>query len=429
MTDTKRDAFEAWAQGWWFADGGHSEDEICSYADARSVAFAAWQAASVLGGEVVAFQARVQPWMLECFGAEIAADTIERNHRFFEEAAELVQACGMTASEAHQLVDYTFGRPVGEPSQEVGGVMVTLAALCLANGLDMRAAGETELARISIPETVAKIRAKQSAKPRHSPLPSAPAQPAQSAEPVVPANVMAALDRMCTPLHESRLSGATAEADARSMKLIRDYVLGGSASAVARAEITNIVELFDALADGWEEGSAANKYLIAGDGGSFVCSNRYERPHPFYEQRPGDIPVIVKDSGYRMQGFVKFEAHSLYRGMFITKSADDGAWHTATLTADGFRFAQLGVFDVGRLHRDIESCPFFSPTACGIEGDIQLAAPAQSCGDAERADAAVTADAAWEAYLNEQKLILGMPGLMAKPSFIAGYRARTKGSK
>jgi hypothetical protein len=38
------------------------------------------------------FQSRVQPWMLECFGAEIAVDTFERNHRFFEEAAELVQA-------------------------------------------------------------------------------------------------------------------------------------------------------------------------------------------------------------------------------------------------------------------------------------------------------------------------------------------------
>jgi len=119
------------------------------------------------------FQARVQPWMLECFGAEIAADTLERNHRFFEEAGELVQACGMTREEAHALVDYTWSRPTGERFQEVGGVMVTLAALCLANGLDMHAAGEAELARISVPETVAKIRTKQAAKPKHSPLPMA----------------------------------------------------------------------------------------------------------------------------------------------------------------------------------------------------------------------------------------------------------------
>lgn len=115
------------------------------------------------------FQARVQPWMLECFGAEIAADSIERNHRFFEEATELVQACGMTASEAHQLVDYVFARPTGEKHQEIGGVMVTLAALCLAQGEDMHAAGETELARVWT--KVEQIRAKQAAKPKHSPLP------------------------------------------------------------------------------------------------------------------------------------------------------------------------------------------------------------------------------------------------------------------
>ncbi|ULR87443.1 hypothetical protein [Comamonas sp. B21-038] len=125
-----------------------------------------------------AFQQRVQPWMMECFGAEIAADRIERNHRFLEEALELVQATGCTQSEAHQLVDYVFGRPVGEPAQEVGGVMVTLAALCLANGLDMHQAGETELARVWT--KVEAIRAKQAAKPKHSPLPQAQAQPADA---------------------------------------------------------------------------------------------------------------------------------------------------------------------------------------------------------------------------------------------------------
>ncbi len=118
------------------------------------------------------FQDRVQPWMMACFGAEISADAKERNHRFFEESTELVQACGMTASEAHQLVDYVYGRPVGEKNQEVGGVMVTLAALCLAQGLNMHAAGETELARIWT--KVEKIRAKQAAKPKHSPLPEVP---------------------------------------------------------------------------------------------------------------------------------------------------------------------------------------------------------------------------------------------------------------
>jgi hypothetical protein len=119
------------------------------------------------------FQPRVRPWMHKCFGHVIAHDREERNHRFFEEAAELVQACGMTRSEAHQLVDYVYGRPAGEKGQEVGGVMVTLAALCLAQKLDMHSEAERELYRISDPAMILKIRAKQAAKPKHSPLPEA----------------------------------------------------------------------------------------------------------------------------------------------------------------------------------------------------------------------------------------------------------------
>jgi hypothetical protein len=115
------------------------------------------------------FQEQVHMWMLKCFGKEIAADGIERNHRFLEESIELVQACGCTASEAHQLVDYVFGRPIGEKAQEVGGVMVTLAALCQAQTIDMKRAGDTELTRIWT--KVEQIRAKQAAKPKHSPLP------------------------------------------------------------------------------------------------------------------------------------------------------------------------------------------------------------------------------------------------------------------
>ena len=120
-----------------------------------------------------AFQDRVKPWLLKCFGPVIAADKLERCDRFIEEALELVQACDYDQARAHDLVDYVFGRPIGEPSQEVGGVMVTLAALCLAHHLDMQGAGETELARILRPEIVAKIRAKQAAKPTGSALPIA----------------------------------------------------------------------------------------------------------------------------------------------------------------------------------------------------------------------------------------------------------------
>lgn len=144
-----------------------------SHADAFSDLASALeaQAARVKELERDQFQDRVQPWMMACFGPEISADKSERNHRFLEEALELVQSCGCSRSEAHQLVDYVYDRPVGEPHQEVGGVQVTLAALCLAQSLDMHKAGEDELSRIWT--KVDKIRAKQAAKPRHSPLPAA----------------------------------------------------------------------------------------------------------------------------------------------------------------------------------------------------------------------------------------------------------------
>jgi len=117
------------------------------------------------------FQNRVQPWLMECFGPVVAGDREERNHRFLEESLELVQALGCTAQDAHALVDYVYGRPKGEPFQEVGGVMTTLAALCLANALNMHDAGDAELARVWTKIEV--IRAKQAAKPKYSPLPVA----------------------------------------------------------------------------------------------------------------------------------------------------------------------------------------------------------------------------------------------------------------
>lgn len=115
------------------------------------------------------FQARAMDWAETCFGSELPFDKTERNHRFLEEALELVQSTGCTKSEALQLVDYVFGRAVGEPRQEVGGVMVTLATLCAVHDLDMMQDGESELDRIWT--KMDQIRAKQAAKPDHSPLP------------------------------------------------------------------------------------------------------------------------------------------------------------------------------------------------------------------------------------------------------------------
>jgi hypothetical protein len=115
------------------------------------------------------YQKRVDDWLQVCFGEKISKDKVERNHRFLEEALELVQSLDCTKSEAHQLVDYVFDRAKGEPHQECGCVMVTLAALSSANALDMDECGEVELKRVWT--KVEQIREKQNNKPKHSPEP------------------------------------------------------------------------------------------------------------------------------------------------------------------------------------------------------------------------------------------------------------------
>lgn len=115
------------------------------------------------------FQQQVGHWVDHTFGLENSTDVPERTHRFLEEAAELAQASGCTAQEAHQIVDYVFSRPVGNVAQETGGVMITLAALSNANGVSMDAAAQDELRRVWT--LIAKIRQKNATKPRFSPLP------------------------------------------------------------------------------------------------------------------------------------------------------------------------------------------------------------------------------------------------------------------
>lgn len=112
---------------------------------------------------------RISNWLITCFGETIANDHIERNHRFLEEALELVQANGCTINEAHELVDYVFGRPKGDIKQEVGGAVLTLAALCFSSRVNMLESAEEELDRVW--KNMDSIRKKQASKPKHSSLP------------------------------------------------------------------------------------------------------------------------------------------------------------------------------------------------------------------------------------------------------------------
>lgn len=115
------------------------------------------------------FQAKVGEWVKSCFGQWAAGNLRERSHRFLEEALELAQASGCTKEEALQLVEYTFSRPVGDPADEVGGTMTTLAALSNALNIQMDIAGERALQRNW--NNIAKIKAKWLSKPKFGPLP------------------------------------------------------------------------------------------------------------------------------------------------------------------------------------------------------------------------------------------------------------------
>ena len=115
------------------------------------------------------FQQRVREWVVACFPTSSGLDVQERNHRFLEEALELAQANFCTKEEALELVEYVFGRAKGDVHQEVGGVLVTLAALCNATSIDMDDAAEKELDRNW--SRIDRIRAKQATKPQGSALP------------------------------------------------------------------------------------------------------------------------------------------------------------------------------------------------------------------------------------------------------------------
>jgi len=109
------------------------------------------------------FQMSIYQWMRECFGLSVVCNIQERNFRFIEEAMELVQSLGCTKTDVQRVMDYVYDRPKGDPAQEVGGVMVTLAGLCSITSLDMSLCAEQEGNRIW--NAMDAIRAKQQTKP------------------------------------------------------------------------------------------------------------------------------------------------------------------------------------------------------------------------------------------------------------------------
>lgn len=86
-------------------------------------------------------------WGGRTFG-EINLSKRERARRFIEEALELAQACGLTKDDIRGLYMHVYNKPPGQPSQEAGGVGVTLLMLCQVLGISADHAERTELARV-----------------------------------------------------------------------------------------------------------------------------------------------------------------------------------------------------------------------------------------------------------------------------------------
>lgn len=124
-----------------------------------------------------AFQARA----LTLFEAAIGddpSDLPERVARFAEEALELAQALHMTEDDARRVLEYVFGRPRGEPAQEFGGTLATLAVLASYAGEDLMRCGEADIARWADPAFIARLRMKRAGRHGRGPLPGAtPPQP------------------------------------------------------------------------------------------------------------------------------------------------------------------------------------------------------------------------------------------------------------
>lgn len=71
-------------------------------------------------------------WGLRCFGKEHMSNKPMRALRLAEECIEYTQTTGLPKDQLHKVVDTVYSRPVGNPLQELGGVMVC-AAVCIKN--------------------------------------------------------------------------------------------------------------------------------------------------------------------------------------------------------------------------------------------------------------------------------------------------------
>lgn len=87
-------------------------------------------------------------WAIRSFGDEHVYNLPIRALRCAEEAIELAQAYEIPKQKMHELVEIVYGRPVGLPQQELGGVAMTATVLAAAQGSGLDWFFERELRRV-----------------------------------------------------------------------------------------------------------------------------------------------------------------------------------------------------------------------------------------------------------------------------------------
>lgn len=86
-------------------------------------------------------------WAARCFGEAHVKNFAIRSLRTLEESIELAQALNVSRELAHKAVDEVYNRPVGDPEQEMGGVLHTMNILCESWGVEPDEIAERELRR------------------------------------------------------------------------------------------------------------------------------------------------------------------------------------------------------------------------------------------------------------------------------------------
>lgn len=105
-------------------------------------------------------QADCYNWVVRVMDHGEVYDVRSRATRFTEEAIELAQAATLPKEDVLRLVEYVYSKPAGDCAQEVGGVTLTLAALCNALKICWSVAAWKENDRCWHPAVRAKIHAK-----------------------------------------------------------------------------------------------------------------------------------------------------------------------------------------------------------------------------------------------------------------------------